>query len=111
MSLIESVFNHLVLPPKVPGKYEPLYDEVSSDLFVRLLDSIDNLMPHLPTKYRPAVVNLRKSLVASGELNASGCLDRVLLVKAFANIEERPLMLYMEPQNAALIIRVANATR
>lgn len=111
MSLIESVFNHLVLPPKVPGKHEPLYDEVSGDLVARLLDSIDNLMRHLPTEHRQAVANLRKSLVASGELNAGGCLDRVLLVKAFAGIRERPLMLYMEPQNAALIVRVANDTR
>lgn len=111
MSLIECVFNHLVLPPKVPGSHDARYDNVLSDLVGRLLDGIDNLVPHLPAGQKPAIAILRDSLVASGDINAGGLLDRATLIKAFATIKERPLILYMEPQNAALVVKLENDTR
>lgn len=110
MSVLESVFNHLVLPVKVPGAHDQRYNEVPRDLVGRLLDSVDVLMEQAPAKQKPTLSALRKSLVACGRLN-QGYLDRTLLVKAFATIQEQPLILYMEPQNAALILRMENDAR
>lgn len=110
MALIESVFNHLVLPPKVPGAHDQRYDEVSRDLVERLLDSVDSIAKHVPASQKQALATLSNSLVVYDKLNR-GYLDKLSLVNAFSTIQEQPLILYMEPQNAALIVRLEHDAR
>lgn len=105
MSAFESVFNHLVLPPKVPGTHDIHYAAVSRDLVDRLVDGVDFLTKHVPAEQKPALVTLGRSIGTCGRINR-GYLDKALLVKAFATIEEQPLILHMETQNAALVIRL-----
>lgn len=110
MSLLESVFNHLVLPPKVPGAHDPRYDDVFSDLVERLLDSVDHVAKCVPHQQKPELSILNQTLLTCKQLN-SGSLEKSFLIKAFATIQERPLILYMEPQNAALILRLEAGAR
>lgn len=110
MSLLESVFNHLVLPPKVPGNHDERYREVSRDLVDRLLDSVDFLVNHVPANQQPALFSLRKSLINCGKLNR-GYLDKLSLLEAFPAVQNQPLILYVEPQNAALLMRLEKGSR
>ncbi|RYP56983.1 hypothetical protein DL769_009768 [Monosporascus sp. CRB-8-3] len=43
MALLESVFNHLVLPPKLPGQQDPDIEGVTHNILTRLIRACDTL--------------------------------------------------------------------
>lgn len=94
----------------MPGAHDQLYDDVSSDLIDRLLDGVDILSEKLPSHYNFALSTLRMSLSKSGPLNC-GHLSRTSLMEAFKTIEEQPLILHMERQNAAILLRLNTDAR
>ncbi|KAL2277594.1 hypothetical protein FJTKL_15342 [Diaporthe vaccinii] len=101
---LERVFNHLVLPPKLPGGQDPHLDEEAQDFVERLLNAIDTLDKATHEVYAKSLSSLRQSLRLCRQLNR-GCLDRDTLVAAFKDFKGTPLILYVVEQNAALIIR------
>lgn len=101
---LEGVFNHLVLPPKLPGGQDPHLDEEAQDFVTRLVAAVVTLDKATNEAYTEPLSSLCQSLRLCGKLNR-GSLDKDALATAFKNLGDAPLILYVAEQNAALIIR------
>lgn len=101
---LEGVFNHLVLPPKLPGGEDPHLDEEAQDFVTRLIAAVVTLDSATNLAYTEPLSSLCQSLRLCGKLNR-GCLDKDALAAAFKEFSDAPLILYVVEQNAALIIR------
>ncbi|KAI3400394.1 hypothetical protein diail_3411 [Diaporthe ilicicola] len=101
---LEGIFNHLVLPPKLPGGQDPHLDKETQEFVGRLVTAIETLDKATNELYTEPLSCLRRSLDVSGRLNR-GSLDRDTLIAAFQDLKSDPLILYVVEQNAALIVR------
>lgn len=103
--LLEGVFNHLVLPPKLPGRQDPLLEDESQDFIKRLVKAVDVLYVAVRAarNLTEALASLRQSLCLCSTLNR-GRLDKDTLLAAFHKLGSEPLILYVVEQNAALLI-------
>ncbi|ROW07311.1 hypothetical protein VMCG_03763 [Cytospora schulzeri] len=105
MSLLEGVFNHLVLPPKLPGRQDPHLEDESQDFVKRLIKAIDTLsIAATNTHMVDALVSVRQSLRLCSVLNR-GRLDKDALIAAFQKFGKEQLILHVIEQNAAILIR------
>lgn len=100
----EAVFNHLVLPPQLPGRQDANLGDLSQDFVKRLLKSCSTLESFVPSSFNDTFLKLRRTLQLCGDLNR-GRLEREPLLAALATIEREPIFLHVVEQNAALIIR------
>ncbi|PSR97798.1 hypothetical protein BD289DRAFT_403463 [Coniella lustricola] len=104
VSSLETLFNHLVLPPRLPGTQDANFEDLSYHFIDRLQASVatfDGLIGHVESRVRST---LEDTLLVCRDLN-HGRLDRTSLAAAFGAIEKQPLILYVVAQNAGLIIR------
>lgn len=101
---LEGVFNHLVLPPKLPGGQDPHLNDEAQEFVGRLVTAIETLDKATDELYTEPLSSLRRSLTLCGRLNR-GSLDRDAMSAAFQDLGSDPLILYVFEQNAALIIR------
>ena len=93
MSVLMEVFNHLVLPPQLPGKQDT---NIATSTLSRLAS-------HGQT---PPWYAIRQYLRRCQCLHINGQLEKRTLISTFCNFnEEQPLLLHIAEQNAALIIR------
>ncbi|KAI0555746.1 hypothetical protein F4679DRAFT_3841 [Xylaria curta] len=101
-----SVFNHLVLPPKVPGAQDVHIDAVSRNILTRMIRATNtaiNLTSDVP--WLEAYQNLQDSLQACLELNR-GRLERSSLLKHLQTLDSgKVIILHVKEQNAGLLIR------
>lgn len=106
LDLLSSVFNHLVLPPEIPGAQDTHIDAVSRDILTRMIHATNtaiNITSDGP--WRGAYQHLQDSLRACLELNR-GHLERSCLLKHLQKLElGKLLILYLNEQNAGLLIR------
>ncbi|KAI0406964.1 hypothetical protein F4802DRAFT_605810 [Xylaria palmicola] len=106
MSSPSSVFNHLVLPPDIPGAQDIDIDAVANNVLGRLIHATHtatNLAADVP--WQEACQNLHASLQACQVLNR-GHLERSSLLEHMKNLEYgKMLILYLNEQNAGLLIR------
>ncbi|KAI1425632.1 hypothetical protein F5Y12DRAFT_795814 [Xylaria sp. FL1777] len=104
--LLGSVFNHLVLPPEIPGAQDSDIDTVSHNVLKRVVHATDTAMSFTcDVPWVEAYQSLQDSLQICLQLNR-GHLERSSLLKHFG--EMRPghmLILYLNEQNAGLLIR------
>lgn len=101
---LRAVFNHLVLPPRVPGEPDANEAQVSSDVLARMTNSCFTASTRAQPAWSVAFGTLRASLDASDVLHRSDGLSRAALLAHFRKLETgRMLMLHLEPQNAALL--------
>lgn len=106
MDLLHSVFNHLTLPPNLPGAEDKDINAVSDRVLDRIICACE-LAAELAkgTAWKKAYEDLHKCLLDCRELNI-GRLEKSTLLKHFRRLTPaRPLILYVNEQNACLIIR------
>lgn len=103
--LLGSVFNHLVLPPKLPGRQDADIESVEHDILSRLLHACETLGT-LPGQEREGTWHsVRRQLVVCRDLNC-GSFDRMSLISAFSNLSnDYPVTLHIAEQNCAIVIR------
>lgn len=105
MDLLQSVLNHAILPPKIPGERETSYEELSDDLLERLLRACKQAEGQASQPYASAIQSLRESLQTCRVLNR-GRLDRETMLQSFNQLEpQNVLILHVIEQNAAILIR------
>ncbi|KAI1132344.1 hypothetical protein F5Y10DRAFT_294105 [Nemania abortiva] len=107
LSLLGSVFNHLVLPPKIPGAQDSNVEAISDRVLLRMIHATDTAMA-LTTDmpWRKQYEDLRDSLQACLELNR-GHLEQGSLVKHFRKLDlGKTIILYLNEQNAGLLVRL-----
>ncbi|KLU92347.1 hypothetical protein MAPG_11293 [Magnaporthiopsis poae ATCC 64411] len=101
---LRAVFNHLVLPPKVPGGPDANEAQVSYDVLARITDSCFTASSHAQPTWSAAFGALEASLDACDVLHRSDGLDRAVLLEYFRRLEpDQMLVLHLQTQNAALL--------
>jgi hypothetical protein len=103
---LKHVFNHLVLPPKLPAAQDHDIEGIGDNILIRMIHAANTLSKLTGTSHAPAWLAVRQSLRRCHTLHARGRLERKSLILKFQDIEhEEPLILYVLEQNAALIMR------
>ena len=62
MALLESVFNHLVLPPKLPGRLDPDNEGIEYSILTRLIRACDILGKFAGQEFAQTWASIRHSL-------------------------------------------------
>lgn len=105
MALLESVFNHLVLPPKLPGHRDIDFEAIEESILARLIRACDTLGKFTGEQFRETWASVHYSLCICLNINR-GRLEKALLLQEFCNLQRNGLLiLYVVEQNAALLIR------
>ncbi|KAK0649645.1 hypothetical protein B0T16DRAFT_457038 [Cercophora newfieldiana] len=108
MDLVPSIYDHLVLPPKLPGGDKGTAPELSQNALTRLIDGCQRLIsltPHTLSKTFEGVYN---ALVACREINGRSFVDKTSALNYFRNIDScGVLILWVAEQNAALLVYAA----
>lgn len=105
MALLELVFNHLVLPPKLPGQLDTDTQGVEHSILIRLIRASDTMGKLTGQEYQKIWASIRHSLRVSLDVNQAG-LEKASMLQAFCDLNpEGLLILHVVEQNAALLIR------
>ena len=105
MTLLESVFNHLVLPQKLPRQQDIDSEEIEINVLTRLIDACRALGEAAGPELVEAWSTLGRSLRVCLDLNL-GRLEKASLLQEFNKLGQNQLLiLYVQEQNAALLIR------
>lgn len=106
MSVFMEVFNHLVLPPQLPGKQDANIESTGDDIIIRLIQATSTLSRLFSQEQTAPWHEIRQYLRRCQSLHVHGRLDKLALISEFRNFnQEQPLLLHIAEQNAALIIR------
>ena len=106
MALLESVFNHLVLPPKLPGHRDIDFEGIEQSILTRLIHACDTFGQFTGQKFKETCDSVRYSLRAYLNINL-GRLDKASVLQEFRNLQRNGfLILHVVEQNAALLIRL-----
>lgn len=73
--LLESIFHHVALPPKLPDRQEGLINEISRAIIDRLERATVSLRDSTYEKYGPELDCIRRAISTAKTLNADGKLN------------------------------------
>jgi hypothetical protein len=105
MALLESVFNHLVMPPKLPGQLDTDTEGIEHDILTRLIRACDTLGKFAGQEFAETWASLCHSLRVCLNVNQAR-LEKGLMLQEFYNLQPNNLLiLHVVEQNAALLIR------
>jgi hypothetical protein len=105
MALLESTFNHLVLPPKLPGQRDIDIEGIERDILIRLKRACDTLGKSTGQQFVETWASVSHSLRVCLNVN-TGRLEKISMMQEFCNLQRNDLLiLHVVEQNAALLIR------
>jgi hypothetical protein len=105
MASAESVFNHLVLPPRLPGREDADTESIGNSIVTGLLKACTTLRETAGHGTAEVWDSLHRSFGIFSRIN-KGCLERTSILREFRNLRHDDiLVLYVVEQNAALLIR------
>ena len=105
-SLLESIINHVALPPKLPGQAEENLNEIEQELVTGLVSASRVLQDAIPTDDFQRWDSTRRMLQTCKELNSGGRLNKSSLLRNFRQLEAGDvLILHIIEQNAGLLIQ------
>lgn len=87
---LEDVFNHVALPPRLPGRQDRRLDNIDRALIERLLEATSRLSQVLPNN---ELEPLRRSLQVCKLVNAGGRLAKSSLLTAFRELNNTDFIL------------------
>lgn len=91
MALLESVFNHLVLPPKLPGHRDIDLEGIQLSILTRLIRACDTL-GDTGEQFRETWASVRYSLSIYLDLN-QGRLEKASLRQEFCNLQRNGFLI------------------
>ncbi|TGO18614.1 hypothetical protein BPAE_0372g00020 [Botrytis paeoniae] len=105
MKLLESVFNHLVLPPKLPEHQDVDLESIEQDILLRLIHACGTMYNFTDQPFGETWNSVCNSLRICLNVNRNG-LDKASMLQEFCNLQRNVLLiLYVVEQNAALLVR------
>jgi len=105
-SLLESLFNHVALPPRLPGKQEDRIDEIEHALTSRLLDASRTLRDLTGLDFGDQWDCIRRLLEVCKTVNSGSKLNKTALLTELRRLGRKDLLiLHVAEQNACLLIR------
>ena len=109
LSVLESLCNHVALPPRLPGKQEHSINQIEHALTERLLDASRTLRDLVNLTNNGFGVQwdcIRRVLQTCKAINTGGKLNATSLLTEFRQVERNDLLiLHVAEQNAGLLIR------
>lgn len=109
-SLLESLANHVALPPRLPGKRESQLDQIENALTDRLLDASRTIRDLTHGEISQQWDGIRRILQTCRTINAGGKLDKKQLLTEFRGLgSKHVLIVHVAEQNAGLLIRRQNS--
>lgn len=104
--ILESLFDHVALPLRLPGKQESRIDQIEHALTECVLDASRTLRNLTNNEFGGHWDCIRRVLQTCKDVNAGGKLNKTSLLTEFRSLEGRyPLILHVAEQNAGLLIR------
>lgn len=104
--LLESLFNHLVLPTKLPGRQDADLEAVENNILTRLLDACETLAGLSDHETQEAWQSVRRPLLVCLDLHQDR-FDGASLRNAFSRLDAGcPVILHIAEQNCAVLIRL-----
>jgi hypothetical protein len=105
MDVLGAVFNHLVLPPKLPGYRDGNLNAIEQDILTRLMRACETLRESTGSQFEATWTSVHESLQSCARINV-GRLERASLQREFCDLKpDGLLILYVVQQNAALLVR------
>lgn len=105
MALLESVFNHLVLPPKLPGHRDTDIEGVEKCILNRLIHACGTLGQLADQSLDGIWSSTRESLLNCMDVNTCR-LEKASVQKELRHFQPKKfLILHVAEQNAALLLR------
>lgn len=105
--LLESLFNHIALPARLPGRQDKKLDIIERALVERLQDATAKMLRLPGIDFVNDLHSLRRSLDTCRRVNSGGRLTKASLLTALQGLRSRDFIaLHITEQNAALIIRL-----
>lgn len=105
MALLESLFNHLVLPPKLPGQQDTDTERINESILTRLIHACNTLGKLPGQEFAEAWASICHSLRLCLHLH-QGRLEKRSMLYEFCRLQPNHLLiLHIVEQNAALLIR------
>ncbi|KAK8093106.1 uncharacterized protein PG998_014507 [Apiospora kogelbergensis] len=102
---LATIFEHLVLPVKLPGQQEENLEAIESDIVERMSRACKSLAEHTRPEYTAVWDSVRHTLHTCVDVNR-GFLDRNRLQDWFQSLEVGHfLVLHIRCQNAGLLVR------
>jgi hypothetical protein len=106
ISLTKILFNHVALPPQLPGKQDDKIDQIECALINLLQNASRTLRDLTKDDVCDQFDAVCHTLHACKAVNAGGKLDNAALGDEFENIGRKDLLiLHVAEQNAGLLIR------
>ncbi|KAM0145804.1 hypothetical protein ACHAQE_011068 [Botrytis cinerea] len=103
--LLQSVFNHLVLPPKLPEHQDVDLESIEQDILLRLIHACGTMYNFTDQPFGDTWKSVCNSLRICLNVNRNG-LDKASMLQEFCNLQRNVLLiLYVVEQNAALLVR------
>lgn len=107
-SILLSIFNHVVLPPELPGKEDAQSDIVEKELICRLMAAVTIMRTNSEQDLLSTWQMIENTLKASSLSNENGICNKAVLIRVLKEISsDNALILRVREQNAGLLIRRA----
>jgi hypothetical protein len=104
--MLELLFNHIVLPPRLPGKQDSQTEDIEHGLITRVLLASRTVRNLVHIDYRDGWGSVHRSLQACKAANIGSRLDKKSLLTELRGLQsEDILILHIVQQNAGLLIR------
>lgn len=105
-STLLSTFNHVVLPPELPGKADAQSDTVEKELICRLMAAVTVMKTKSEDDLLSTWQMIENTLKTSSLSNEDGICNKSVLIREFKKLSpENALILRVREQNAGLLIR------
>lgn len=104
--ILELAFNHVVLPPKLPGNQDSNIEDVERKLLSLLLRATNTMKSCAGDDDLFIWQDIEKALRTCGFVNEDRYVNKMALMNVFREFEDQnAVILYITEQNAGLFIR------
>ena len=104
--ILELAFNHVVLPPKLPGKQDGNIEDVEKKLFSLILRGTNAMKSCAGDDDLFIWQDIEKALRTCGHVNKDRYVNKTALMNIFHHFEdENAVILHITEQNTGLLIR------
>ncbi|RAQ59819.1 hypothetical protein COH20_002093 [Aspergillus flavus] len=103
---LELLFNHIVLPPRLPSQHDSSVHNIDKDISQHALNATNTLLGASEGDYWDVWDRVKMSLELCHAVHTNGHVDRLALMEAFSKMEnDMAIILHIEKQNSGLYIQ------
>lgn len=105
-AILALVFNHLVLPPQLPGQDDDSAEDVERDLTRRMTDAVKILRSNSGSDTAAVWQSIEESLQVLHQITEDNHINKATLLSCLQGLQpDHAIILHIALQNAGLLIR------